>query len=117
VIREIYVSGCEYKRAEARLLGYREVCQHPCEVGPLRSGDVIVIDLDRVLFGDRYAAAEKAAEAVAAGLTVGIHLNDADDPVLGDLPTCPTVYVGKSHYEVLAMIRQGRGLGDLKSAA
>lgn len=102
VINGTYVSGDTNERAEAFLLGYKAVCQHPNEIGVLEPDECLVIDGDRVLFGDKAQAAAKAAEAAKRGVTVGIHSFLRSDWGLGSFPN---VVLGRTHAEVLALIQ------------
>jgi hypothetical protein len=73
MINGTYVSGDACERALAFRLGYRSVCHHPREIGVLGPDEVLVIDLDHVLFDDRDLAIVRANEAANRGVPVGIH--------------------------------------------
>jgi hypothetical protein len=60
MISGTFISGDEIERADARALGYANVVGAPVESGGLPPGGILVMDIDRIGFGDRDAAIELA---------------------------------------------------------
>jgi hypothetical protein len=103
-----FVSADEIERADARALGYANVVGHPVEFGDLAPGGVLVMDIDRIVFGDRDAAIELAKASAKAGVSVGVRTYDPDDPRLDELRVRPNVVIAKTHRHLLAALRDGR---------
>jgi hypothetical protein len=101
-----YVSSDACERAAAYRLGYRNVCQHPKEIGVLGRDELLVIDFDHVLFDDQDLAVLKANEAANRGVSVGIHTYYPDDPRLTRFLALPNVTVAKTHRRLLARLRR-----------
>jgi hypothetical protein len=107
MIRGTFVSGDEIERADARALGYANVVGHPIEIGDLKPGGVLVLDIDRIAFGDRDAAIERARAAAEASVPVGVRTHHPDDPRLDELRAYPLVVIARTHHRVLAALRGG----------
>ena len=96
-IKGTYVSGDEFRRLDARAMGYEVVCQHPNEVGVLGRDDELIIDLDYVLFGDFDTVLRVATEAARNGVTGGVHAYNLEHPALAPLALLPGITVAKTH--------------------
>jgi hypothetical protein len=105
MISGTFVSGDEVERAAARALGYANVVGHPVELGALVPSRLLVLDLDRIAFGDRDAAIERAKAAAKAGVSVGVRTYQSDEPRLDALHAFPNVVIGKAHRRLLAAFR------------
>ena len=99
--RGTYVSGDEYERVDARDMGYRNVHQHPNEIGSLEPLDLLVIDWDHVLFDDKDVAMASALEAANRGVMVGIHTYNPESSGLGQLRRFPNVRMARNHRSLL----------------
>jgi hypothetical protein len=97
LISAVYMSSDEVDRADAFKVGYRAVCQHPNEVGSLESGDILVMDVNFVLFDDIALAIDVANEGADRGVLVGLHTYNPDAPALQRLAKLPNVLVAKNH--------------------
>ncbi len=106
MLQGAYVSADEVERAGALIRGYRQVCQHPGEVGVLERDEILVIDFDHVLFGDTDLAATTAVGAARRGVRVGVHTYHLENPRLTPLRSEPNLMVGKTHDRVYAALRR-----------
>ena len=92
-------------------MGYGAVYQHPNEVGPLGPGDVLVLDLNNVLFGDFDAAVRVGVEAARSGAAVGVHTYHPEHLPVAALVELPGVAVAKTHRDLLAAMQPLRAAG------
>jgi len=112
VIKGTYASSDACERADAFRFGYLSVCHHPKEIGVLGLEELLVIDFDHVLFGDKDLAVLKANEAASRGVPVGIHTYSPEDPRLTRLLALPNVFVAKTHRRVLVLMRRWAQIRD-----
>jgi hypothetical protein len=96
-----YVSSDQIERADAFKVGYRNVCQHPREVGVLEPSEMLVMDLNHVLGDDHELAIVVANEAAERGVLVGIHTYYPESLKLYRLAKLPNVLVADTHRRLL----------------
>src|SRR4051794_2773703 len=108
MISGIFISGDEIERANARALGYANIVGHPVELGGLAPGGMLVLDIDRIVFGGRDGAIEWARAAAESGVSVSLRTYYPDDPRLDELRARPNVVIAKTHRHLLKALRGDR---------
>ena len=96
-----YMSSDEVERADAFRVDYVTVCQHPNEIGELEASDLLVLDMNNVLFEDDRLAVQKANEAALRGVLVGVHTYNPDRLKSLGLIKRSNVVVAKNHVRLL----------------
>ena len=101
-----YVSADAGNRGVALEQGFVTDCQHPKEVCILGSNEMLVVDLDNVLFDDKEAAVEMILRTARSEVPVAVHTFNSEHPAFWALHFEPLVIIALTQREAVEGVKQ-----------